>query len=341
MKRVALCLMWLIIGHQKGQQKPSSVAVPKSITKQHFSQAQGSHAGILSCMRTVFASPLKVRRDLFPTKEVHLNMALTSFDDQYKGCVELMEAEVAELNRTEFAINRAASMWKEKKDSLPEPTALKPEHVISLMAYTVQGRFHKDFNAAVREAGRTRDDYLHRFHYKAFHFLLTRALHLLGITAEPRCHKVYRGVRSIRFTSERAKLVRFGQFTSSSRSNESALHFGTDSFFTIETCYGINIKNYSFFPGEEEVLIPPFEKFKVVNFTRGQQTNFIHLLSLEDESVYNCVMISIQSCLALGNPLGQVVSPHLLILPCKIYSCVKKSCTLYGLRFMTFFGDKQ
>uniref|UniRef100_A0A8C7E209 NAD(P)(+)--arginine ADP-ribosyltransferase n=1 Tax=Naja naja TaxID=35670 RepID=A0A8C7E209_NAJNA len=252
----------------------------------------------------VSASPLKVRRDLFPIKEVHLDMALTSFDDQYKGCVELMEAEMAELNRTEFAINRvyadawaeAASMWKEKKASLPEPSALKPEHAIALMAYTVQGRFHKDFNTAVREAGRTRDDYLHRFHYKAFHFLLTRALHLLGITAQPRCHKVYRGVRSVRFTSERAKLVRFGQFTSSSRSNESALHFGTDSFFTIETCYGVNIKNYSFFPGEEEVLIPPFEKFKVVNFTRGQETNFIHLVSLEDESVYNCVFVKEKKC---------------------------------------------
>ncbi|XP_026577421.1 GPI-linked NAD(P)(+)--arginine ADP-ribosyltransferase 1 [Pseudonaja textilis] len=269
MKRLGLCLMWLVIGPVQ-----------------------------------VFASSFKVRRDLFPTKEVHLNMALTSFDDQYKGCVELMEAEVEELNRTEFATNRvyadawseAASMWKEKAASLPEPSGLKPEHAVALMAYTVQGRFHRDFNAAVREAGRTRDDYLHRFHFKAFHFLLTRALHLLGITAEPRCHKVYRGVKSVRFTSERAKLVRFGQFTSSSRSNESALRFGTDSFFTIETCYGVNIKNYSFFPGEEEVLIPPFEKFKVVNFTRGQETNFIHLLSLEDESVYNCVFVKEKKC---------------------------------------------
>uniref|UniRef100_A0A670YZR6 NAD(P)(+)--arginine ADP-ribosyltransferase n=1 Tax=Pseudonaja textilis TaxID=8673 RepID=A0A670YZR6_PSETE len=260
----------------------------------------GNHAGILRYIRTIPQS----ERDLFPTKEVHLNMALTSFDDQYKGCVELMEAEVEELNRTEFATNRvyadawseAASMWKEKAASLPEPSGLKPEHAVALMAYTVQGRFHRDFNAAVREAGRTRDDYLHRFHFKAFHFLLTRALHLLGITAEPRCHKVYRGVKSVRFTSERAKLVRFGQFTSSSRSNESALRFGTDSFFTIETCYGVNIKNYSFFPGEEEVLIPPFEKFKVVNFTRGQETNFIHLLSLEDESVYNCVFVKEVKC---------------------------------------------
>ncbi|XP_070605495.1 erythroblast NAD(P)(+)--arginine ADP-ribosyltransferase-like [Erythrolamprus reginae] len=250
------------------------------------------------------AFPLKARRDLFPIQEVLLSMASTSFDDQYKGCAELMEAEVAELNRTEFATNRvyadawaaASSLWRERKASFPESHGLKPEQAIALMAYTAQGRFHRDFNTAVREAGRTRESYLGHFHFKAFHFLLTRALHLLGLTAQPRCQKVYRGVRNIRFTSEHAKPVRFGQFTSSSRSNESALRFGTDSFFTIETCYGVNIKNYSFFPGEEEVLIPPFEKFKVVNFTRGRETNFIHLLSLEDDSVYNCVFMKEKRC---------------------------------------------
>ncbi|XP_039225708.1 erythroblast NAD(P)(+)--arginine ADP-ribosyltransferase-like [Crotalus tigris] len=252
----------------------------------------------------VFAFPLKIRRDLFPVKEVLLNMALTSFDDQYKGCVELMEAELAELNRTEFVANRvyaeawaeAASMWRERKASFLGSSTLKPEHAIALMAYTVQGRFHKDFNAAVREAGRTRDDYLNRFPFKTFHFLLTRALHLLGVTAQPRCHKVYRGVRNVRFSSERSKAVRFGQFTSSSRSNESALKFGTDSFVTIETCYGVNIQNYSFFPSEEEVLIPPFEKFRVVNFTKGHETNFIHLLSLEDASIYNCLFVKEKTC---------------------------------------------
>ncbi|KAM6446268.1 GPI-linked NAD(P)(+)--arginine ADP-ribosyltransferase 1 [Liasis olivaceus] len=255
--------------------------------------------GMLAGSVQAFPFPLKVRRDLFPVKEAPLNMALTSFDDQYKGCVESMEAKLPGLNRTEFASNRvyaeawgeAASKWNERKTSTLRSPALKPEHAIALMAYTVQGRFHRDFNAAVREAGRTRDNYLNHFNFKTFHFLLTRALHILGTTAQPRCHKVYRGVRNVRFVSERSRPVRFGQFTSSSCSNESALRFGTDTFFTIETCHGVNIKNYSFFPGEEEVLIPPFEKFKVANFTKGQESNFIHLLSLEDASIYNCVFV--------------------------------------------------
>uniref|UniRef100_A0A6J0TJ29 NAD(P)(+)--arginine ADP-ribosyltransferase n=1 Tax=Pogona vitticeps TaxID=103695 RepID=A0A6J0TJ29_9SAUR len=265
---------------------------------------------LLLCLMGIFPAGPQVssfpvqRRDLFPVKESPLDMALTSFDDQYKGCVEMMEAELEELNRTEFATNRvyaeaweeAASRWEERKSSILVPSGLKPEHTIAIMAYTVQGGFHRDFNRAVREAGRTRDTYLNGFHFKTFHFLLTRALHLLGTTSTPRCQKVYRGVRSVRFVSERLKHVRFGHFTSSSLKNQSALQFGTDTFFTIETCHGVNIKNFSFFPGEEEVLIPPFEKFKVANFTKAPETTFIQLVSVEDSSLYNCVFVKEKRC---------------------------------------------
>ncbi|XP_042314055.1 GPI-linked NAD(P)(+)--arginine ADP-ribosyltransferase 1 [Sceloporus undulatus] len=252
----------------------------------------------------VFSFPVH-KRDLFPVRESPLDMAATSFDDQYKGCAAQMESELKDLNLTEFATNRlyaeawaeAESKWKERKASLPElPLGMKPEYAIALLAYTAQGHFHRDFNAAVREAGRTRDAYLTNFHFKTFHFLLTRALQALSATSSPRCQKVYRGVRSVRFISERLRPVRFGRFTSSSLKNESALQFGTDTFFTIQTCYGVNIKNFSFFPGEEEVLIPPFETFKVANFTKAPQTTFIHLLSLEDSSLHNCVFVKEKKC---------------------------------------------
>ncbi|XP_053112731.1 erythroblast NAD(P)(+)--arginine ADP-ribosyltransferase-like isoform X2 [Hemicordylus capensis] len=251
----------------------------------------------------VFCFPIQ-RRDLFPTKQAVLDMALTSFDDQYKGCASQMEEELQEINRTEFASNRvyaeaweqAASRWNERKASLSLPRDLKPEYAIAIMAYTIQGRFHRDFNAAVREAGRTRDYYLRHFHFKTFHFLLTRALQALDAIADPRCLRVYRGVRGVRFASERLKSIRFGQFTSSSLQNESALQFGKDTFFTMETCHGVDIKNFSFFPGEEEVLIPPFEKFKVTNFTKAPETTFIQLHSLQESSVYNCVFVQEKRC---------------------------------------------
>ncbi|XP_074836647.1 GPI-linked NAD(P)(+)--arginine ADP-ribosyltransferase 1 [Carettochelys insculpta] len=241
------------------------------------------------------------KRDLFPIREVTLDMALSSFDDQYKDCAQVMEEELGELNRTEFSNNsnyaetwlEAASSWEARQDKSYVPRDFKPEYAIAILAYTSQGPLykqplHQEFNAAVREAGRTRDFYLNNFNFKTLHFLLTRALQVLKASEPSRCHQVYRGVRGIRLKAESRKPVRFGHFTSTSLKNESALQFGRDTFFSIRTCYGVNIKNFSFFPGEDEVLIPPFEKFKVANFTRAQDRTFIQLLSLEGSSNYNC-----------------------------------------------------
>uniref|UniRef100_A0A8D0HQ40 NAD(P)(+)--arginine ADP-ribosyltransferase n=1 Tax=Sphenodon punctatus TaxID=8508 RepID=A0A8D0HQ40_SPHPU len=248
------------------------------------------------------------KRDLFPIRESALDLALSAFDDQYKGCVDMMETELAELNRTEFANNsvyaeaweQAASKWREQRAFLPMPKGLKPEYAIAILAYTIQGSLHKDFNAAVREAGRTRESYLNNFNFKTLHFLLTKALQVLRSQGTRRCHKVYRGVKGIRFTSESRKPIRFGQFTSSSLKNTSALQFGQDTFFSIETCYGVSIRNFSFFPGEEEVLIPPFEMFKVTNFTKARDKTLIQLRSLEESSNYNCVFVKGKSLESVG-----------------------------------------
>ncbi|XP_030411878.1 erythroblast NAD(P)(+)--arginine ADP-ribosyltransferase-like isoform X1 [Gopherus evgoodei] len=249
------------------------------------------------------------KRDLFSVRESPLDMALSSFDDQYKDCVSMMEAELGELNLTELANNRnyaetwleAASSWKEMKDKSYMPRNFKPEYAIAILAYTSQGPLykqplHQEFNAAVREAGRTRDFYLNNFNFKTLHFLLTRALHVLKASEPTKCHQVYRGVRGIRFKAESRKPVRFGHFTSTSLKNESALHFGQDTFFSIKTCHGVIIKNFSFFPGENEVLIPPFEIFKVTNFSRAQDRTFIQLLSLDSYSNYNCEYVKEKRC---------------------------------------------
>ncbi|XP_072849463.2 GPI-linked NAD(P)(+)--arginine ADP-ribosyltransferase 1 isoform X3 [Pogona vitticeps] len=261
---------------------------------------------LLLCLMGIFPAGPQIssfpvqRRDLLSIKEFPLDMAPNSFDDQYKCCVEMMEAEVEELNRTEFATNRvyaeawekAASKWQERKSSVMVPDGLKPEHAIAIMAYTLaEENLYRDFNRAVREAGRTRDSYLNDFHFKTFHFLLTRALLLLGTTSAPRCQKVYRGVRNIHFVPKHLEDTRFGQFTSSSLKYEIAQEFGTDTSFAIETCHGVNIENFSFFPEQKEVLIPPFEKFKVANFTKAPEMTFIQLVSAGNFSLHNCVFV--------------------------------------------------
>ncbi|KAM9319707.1 GPI-linked NAD(P)(+)--arginine ADP-ribosyltransferase 1 [Gastrophryne carolinensis] len=236
-------------------------------------------------------------RDLFFTKDATLDMARSSFDDQYKGCSHVMEAEIPHLFRTEYSTNKefadgwdtATFKWdSEKRRHLALPKGFKDEYAIALLAYTINGPLHKVFNDAVRQAGQSKEYYLRNFNFKVLHYYLTKALQTLDEVETPACHKVFRGIRGVRFRTDSRSPIRFGQFTSSSFNDQNALQFGEDTFFSINTCYGVSIKNFSFFPGEEEVLIPPYEKFRVTNFTKEKDRNVITLQSLERSSVYNC-----------------------------------------------------
>ncbi|NXK27672.1 NARE ribosyltransferase, partial [Arenaria interpres] len=237
-------------------------------------------------------NPLNIKA----VEEKVLDMASTTFDDQYQGCSRMMEKELVELNRTEFTNNsiyaeswtKAAAEWRNRGVRVPQPPAMRTEHAVALMAYTLHGGFYQTFNAAVREAGRSRREYLDKFQFKVLHFLMTQALNILQNAQSRRCHQVYRGVQGIRFTARRQDLVRFGQFTSTSLRNKSALDFGQDTFFSVYTCYGVPIRNFSFYPDEDEVLIPPFERFKVTNITKHGDRACIHLHSQDTISTYNC-----------------------------------------------------
>ncbi|XP_006870319.1 PREDICTED: GPI-linked NAD(P)(+)--arginine ADP-ribosyltransferase 1 [Chrysochloris asiatica] len=253
------------------------------------------------------------RRDLF-SQEAPLDMALASFDDQYTGCAVAMAVALPDLNRTEFQVNKvyadgwalASSQWQERQLSRPEwglsPTlpplpvpGFRDEHGVALLAYTANSPLHKQFNAAVREAGRSRDHYLRHFSFKTLHFLLTEALQLLG---RGQCRQVFRGVNGLRFRpAGPGATVRLGGFASASLQNAAAQHFGEDTFFGIWTCLGAPIKGYSFFPGEEEVLIPPFETFQVINASRpAHGPARIYLRALGKRSTYNCEYIKDKQC---------------------------------------------
>uniref|UniRef100_A0A8C3PQJ1 NAD(P)(+)--arginine ADP-ribosyltransferase n=1 Tax=Calidris pygmaea TaxID=425635 RepID=A0A8C3PQJ1_9CHAR len=239
-------------------------------------------------------------QDLGPIKEKVLDMALTSFDDQYQGCMCMMEEELGELNHTEFAKKSiyakfwtlAAAEWRTKEDHVPKPPALRTEHAVALMAYSLEihennEQLYKEFDAAVREAGSSLREYLDNFQFKALHFLLTQAVKILH---KPRtCFNVFRGVGGIRFSAWHHDLVRFGQFASSSLNKKKAMDkFGNDTFFFVKTCYGVPIWNFSFFPKEEEVLIPPYERFEVTGITQDGTSTHIHLQSKGILSIYNC-----------------------------------------------------
>ncbi|NXP44015.1 NARE ribosyltransferase, partial [Heliornis fulica] len=234
-----------------------------------------------------------------------MDMAPDSFDDQYQDCSSTMMGKLKDLNNTEFAINKIyAEAWKvavtelqSQKVPVPHSPVLQPVHVIALRAYTLEKpALYRDLNEAVRRGGSSRQEYLNNFHFKVMHFLLSEALRKLRSVHPTNCYNVYRGIGNIKFEAQRDQSVRFGYFTSTSILKEKAEMFGKATLFSVKTCYGVPIWDYSKFPGEKEVLIPPFEVFKVTDVTQKGKTAIIELSSLAAQSKYNCEFVKEKRC---------------------------------------------
>ncbi|XP_063035135.1 NAD(P)(+)--arginine ADP-ribosyltransferase 2-like [Melospiza melodia melodia] len=229
-------------------------------------------------------------------KVVPLDMARDSFDDQYRGCGPAMTKALPALYKFEFQKNplfaktwmKAEAEWR-KRGSHVSPL-MSPGQAVAVMAYTMKD-IYKDFNAAVHVAGRSRQEYRNDFHFKMLHFLLTQALVTLRQAQKGQCHQVYRGVRDVQFQARQGQRVRFGQFTSTSPRKEIALHFGTDTIFQVQTCHGVDIRQFSMYPTEEEVLIPPFETFQVTQVIWDGKRTWIWLRSVGTFSKYNCALL--------------------------------------------------
>lgn len=222
------------------------------------------------------------------TEHPKLDMAPDAFDDQYEGCVEEMEEKARELLEKDFNMNRrlklewesAEQKWETIKNRISYPKGFDNFHGTALVTYT--GNIHKDFNDAVREFKKNPGN----FHYRAFHYYLTRALQLLS---NQNCYSVYRGTKDRFHYSEKGS-VRFGQFASSSLNKEVALkNFSgaTGTLYTIKTCLGVYIKEFSYYPSEEEVLIPPYEVYHKVKVTQSGKEIFLDSPRRE-KSNFNC-----------------------------------------------------
>ncbi|NXP95415.1 NARE ribosyltransferase, partial [Passerina amoena] len=228
-------------------------------------------------------------------EEVTLDMAQGSFDDQYKGCAPAMNAKLPALNRSDFEQNslfaqawpNATAEWQSRRS--PVSPLSSPAQAIALMAYTMNElKLYKKFNDAVRVAGNSSQEYRDNFHFKTLHFLLTQALVTLRQAPTGQCHNVYRGVSDYRFKAKPGDIVRFGQFSSASQSEITAETYGNATVFQVYTCHGAEISNFSKYPHEKEVLIPPFETFKVIKVSQEGERARIQLRSNGTFSKYNC-----------------------------------------------------
>ncbi|XP_058280234.1 erythroblast NAD(P)(+)--arginine ADP-ribosyltransferase-like [Hirundo rustica] len=274
------------------------------------------------------------------TTVVALDMALDSFDDQYRGCRHAMTQLLPALEHSEFQKNpQLARLWVEAAERWqrrgPPVTPLSPAQAIALMTYTTKD-VSKEFNAAVRVAGRSRREYRHNFHFKALHFLLTDALATLRDARGPRCHHVFRGVRGLRFQARPGDTVRFGRFTSTSLRKEIAQQFGTDTVFQVQTCHGVDIREFSSSPGEEEVLIPPFETFRITGVSQEGDRAQIQLRSTGTFSKYSCEWLRPGSIpRAPSHPRGLLLATTALAVATRIIRATGQPSVHYGHREAT------
>ena len=131
---------------------------------------------------------------------------------------------------------------------------------------------YSEFNKQTRELGPMHPGY----NFKAMHYFLSAAIH--DIYWKTHHHhgpyKVYRGVTHPVNTVV-GRLFYFDGFASTSMDPSVAEKFLQNklgaTLFIIETYFGGKINKFSAYPHENEVLIPPCEKFKVVKICLAEK----------------------------------------------------------------------
>ncbi|XP_051769509.1 NAD(P)(+)--arginine ADP-ribosyltransferase 2-like [Ctenopharyngodon idella] len=192
-----------------------------------------------------------------------LDKAINSVDDQYYGCGENM-ADLVKNKYLDKELRNSPNFsdaWKEAENVISRWNIfsnLKKKHKIAIHVYT-DDKVYSEFNHDTRNGKQNFKDMKYKWY--SLHFLLTEAIQILK-KKQNRCFDTFRGT-NIDFHGRVFKEVRFGSFASSSLNRDKAERFGTVSCFAIHTCEGANVTKYSQYSVEEEVLIPPYEKFNV------------------------------------------------------------------------------
>ncbi|KAI3352985.1 hypothetical protein L3Q82_019561, partial [Scortum barcoo] len=202
---------------------------------------------------------------------IRLSMAEDALDDMYFGCNKTMTIRIKHYFKKENAGTFAAA-WKkaqgcakkrlENKDRGGE--ALTKDHLQAICVYTSSHpQIYREFNDAILKS---KGAYSTSFPFHFLHFWLTSAVQILS--NDIRCHTTYRRTNA-EFTGNVNQIIRFGLFASSSYI-PTLTHFGKKTCFKIETCSGAFLKNYSSVGDyEQEVLIPPYEKFNITQKKKG------------------------------------------------------------------------
>ncbi|XP_073712849.1 erythroblast NAD(P)(+)--arginine ADP-ribosyltransferase-like [Misgurnus anguillicaudatus] len=215
-----------------------------------------------------------------------------SVDDQYNGCrLNMTKLVETKYLPEEIRANIAGfgKLWENSENNISGPKDnLKEKHLIAISVYT-GGIVCRQFDEDVRTGKQKYEN--KTFQWYSLHFWLTKAIKTLKKTQG--CKSTFRAT-NVAFEGVKNTTIRFGQFAFSSLDRKVTANFGTESCFEIETCHGVDVSKYSQFPNQKEVLIPPYEKFKVTNIRTGQKGDWCNtvfeLKSTGKKSNLNCAL---------------------------------------------------
>nr|XP_012599680.1 ecto-ADP-ribosyltransferase 3 isoform X5 [Microcebus murinus] len=240
--------------------------------------------------------------DIFQVKAEVLDMADNAFDDEYLKCTDRMEIKhVPQLLKEEKVSHQllntvwenAKAKWEARKTQLVLPMNFKDNHGIALKAYISEAQeqtpFYRQFNEAVKMAGRSRKDYIYGFQFKAFHFYLTRALQFLRRPCDDSYKNVvYRTSQNTSFTFGGLNQARFGHFALAYSAKPQATN---DQLvvLSIYTCFGVAVEKFFDEESERITLIPLSEVFQVSR--EGAGNNLILRSINKTCSHYQCAFL--------------------------------------------------
>lgn len=225
-------------------------------------------------------------------------MVEDSVDDMYLGCNKEMFEEVTKKYLAEERhMKLYADAWNEAEKCAKEKLkhkndqALTRDHLEAICVYTGE-KVYQQFSEAVRTG---KSIYGSSFEFYSLHYLLTSAIQILN--SNYYYHTTYRRSNN-RFIGKVNQIIRFGSFTSSSYKTD-LKNFGNETCFKINTFTGAFLKDYSVYD-EAEVLIPPYEMFKITEKIDGQ----VKIQGLTDcEVLYVLESAGIKSNMNCGLPL--------------------------------------
>ncbi|XP_053518070.1 ecto-ADP-ribosyltransferase 4 isoform X2 [Artibeus jamaicensis] len=252
-----------------------------------------------------------------PTAAIKINfdLAPNSFDDQYQGCSQQVIEELSQGDyfTKELKARRNYSRvwhnahltWLSQDKALPENMTIT--HAVVILVYTLNNNVRSDFARAMASAARSPWQYKHSFRFKYLHYYLTSAIQLLReriiMKNDSLCYEVYHEA-DFYLEAYIGAILRFGQFLSTSLLRKEAQKFGNHTLFTILTCLGAPIQDFSL---KEEVLVPPYELFEVVKMSNHSRGNWLQLRSTGNLSTYNCQLLKASSKKCTPAPTVTVV----------------------------------